>query len=720
MLEVEKLSTFEQDHFMPFAAALHVRNFAEVGVSYRKGDYKALLQSMGLAARKFTIAPWTPWDDYDGRTHGYNYRNHHDVAMEQSTKGKTIVHLDLQWNAVIGKSEFQDVILTQFAVVQRGNSRHYYSSSREQNYRCFVEVKHHGLIFVLTCNFNLAEALFDITLTPELQFKIADQTYEFPGVDRLLVRAKRGYYESDDQGKPFDFTAHSLDAVLSSFSIERESNLNNFLRGARARGYDAPPVDLAKKGVSKIFNVVDPLLEEIKETQPLLYLVFRTFVANCHRTIDGVRLSTVFNAELGKATTADEAVAALKPLLIKGDDEDRYGRSRRIFGYRWFESRVTQFPCYKDKRRAALKSNSTRAFNKLMQEYDFLGMDEKKFPRISKAVKEGEIPISTFFRKKEQYFLLNDNWALWEQMLKRHRAEAIALAQEVCRRTTYEKDLMSYFYFILYALPEYLKKHTKRKWTCFPKLVESASELDPPKEEEGVARKRSALTPIVDNRNSVVVVPYASLAMPGRQTTYCYSHTYNVIHKGLGFNGNVAIQDLEEKLNGRDDYGLMFYTLTGSAQGRGYPTFLIIFERLASGTRVHFHRAHPSRSKDGDYNPIHNWIKVCYNWMAGNTPRNLIRYQQGDLIFVEDQKEREYTGEPVDAYDQHVFEATVDFAPYSAKGKENILGYVRLNRDTVLNHSEHESVPMVAGRYVIRQCRSWEANPKGVWSLRID
>lgn len=38
--------------------------------------------------------------------------------------------------------------------------------------------------------------------------------------------------------------------------------------------------------------------------------------------------------------------------------------------------------------------------------------------------------------------------------------------------------------------------------------------------------------------------------------------------------------ELELKLNGRDDYGLMFYTLTGTSTATGYPTFLIIFERL--------------------------------------------------------------------------------------------------------------------------------------------
>jgi hypothetical protein len=229
-----------------------------------------------------------------------------------------------------------------------------------------------------------------------------------------------------------------------------------------------------------------------------------------------------------------------------------------------------------------------------------------------------------------------------------------------------------------------------------------------------------ALTPVADNDAHIVVVPYASLALPGQQTTYCYSLTYNVLHRGLSFDGNTVINDIEEKLNSKDDYGLMFYTLTGSAQGRGYPTFLIIFERLESGnTRLHFHRTHPCRSKDGDYNPIHNWTKVCYNWMAGNVNKSLIRYQQGDLCFVQDDKERQYT-QQVTVYDNHRFMQPVAYAPYEFKKKENILGYVQINEPTILAHKEHLDIEMQPGQYIIRQCRSWEANPQGVWSLRID
>lgn len=426
------------------------------------------------------------------------------------------------------------------------------------------------------------------------------------------------------------------------------------------------------------------------------------------RTIGGVKISTIVNETFDTVKSAKDFID-LWELAQKPEEE----YSRHLPEYM-----VKTLPAWSGKRKAALKSQGNRAYTKLISEYDSLKLDEKKFPKTAKAIKEGEIPIGTFFRSSEQYFIFNDNWALWEAMLAKYRETTIALALEVKGRTTYEKDLMSYFYFLLHSLPNYLKKHTGKKWTCVPKLVDSQEDLEPPTaDDSGVSRKRSALTPVADNDKNIVTVPYASLAIPGRQTTYCYALDFNVLREGFSFNGNVVTSEIEEKLNGRDDYGLMFYTLTGSAQGRGYPTFLIIFERKSDGTVVHFHRTHPSRSKDGDYNPVHNWCRSSYNWMAGNINRELIKAQQGDLVFVATDKQVEFS-KTVDAYDKHCFEKPVKCA--EGPQKSNILCYVELDEDTLLKHTEHEDVLIPAGRYAIHQCRSWEASPKGVWTLRID
>lgn len=332
-----------------------------------------------------------------------------------------------------------------------------------------------------------------------------------------------------------------------------------------------------------------------------------------------------------------------------------------------FDDAFRSSPVFLPKRKKALEAKGNRAFTLLMRDVENLKLDEKKYPLTAKTIKAGDLPISTFFKKSEQYFLFNDNWSLWEQMLKKYHEQAIEIAKEAASRTHYEKDLMSYFYFVLHRLPEYLKKYTKQKWTCIPKLVSDTNELEAPEADAtGTSRQRSALTPIVDNEKKTVVVPYTSLKVPGVQTTYCYGLDFNVLTEGQSFDGNVVVNEIEEKLNGKDDYGLMYYTLTGSAQGRGYPTFLIIFERLQNKTTmVHFHRTHPFRSKNGDYNPIHNWIKGCYNWMAGNVNFDRIKAQQGDLMFVETDTSNITFETTVNEYDSHRFNTPVLFAPYT-------------------------------------------------------
>lgn len=189
----------------------------------------------------------------------------------------------------------------------------------------------------------------------------------------------------------------------------------------------------------------------------------------------------------------------------------------------------------------------------------------------------------------------------------------------------------------------------------------------------------------------------------------------------MSYRGNIVTNEVEYKLNGRDNYGLMFYTLTGTDTARGYPTFLIIFEQLKNDIKVHFHRTHPMRSKNNEYNPIHQWIKGCYKWMVGNVNFNNIKAQQGDLVFVETQEKLDWTGaQMVDSYDNHVFEHPVKYLPYTKKDGQNILGYFKLDSDVKLLHNEHLDRLIPAGTLQLRGCKSWEANPKSVWILRVD
>jgi hypothetical protein len=618
---------------------------------------------------------------------------------------------------------------------ERWNS--YYHNDHLGSANVIVEVEYNGSYIPMAVSFAVAEKVFGLEVTDDMKLRISSGAEcEFTGWKEMFENLN-GYRRSwRDKVEKFDFTYASLHSVESKIGCGKK-NLGRLLKAllkSKAWILEQPG---KLSGIKKTWLRLEPVMNEVLEENPMALVAYRSFAYECARAIDGVKVSAVFNDIFDKVNTKEEFVKALKDFYA-GKDRDEDGDLMDANSK--LEASVKRLDVYKARRKEILKSQANRAFAKIQEEAENLTIDKKKHKLTWAKIEAGELALGVFFRKSEQYFLLNDNWDLWEEMFKRgYGDQAIELANEVKGRSTYEKDLMSYFYFVLHGLPEYLKKQTGEKWTCIPKLVNSADELEPPKEDSGgVARKRSALTPQVDNEAKTVVVPYASLAISGGfGTTYCYSHDYHVLTKGYSLGGYAVTKDVEEKLNGRDKYGLMFYTLVGSVQGRGYPTFLIIFENRTQkgGIHVHFHRTHPFRSKDGDYNPIHNWVKGCYNWMAGNVKMGNIKAQQGDLFFVkvaesatdgeEDEnlkvvKNLDFTQHKVNQYDNHRFEREVAFAEYTKAAKSNILGYVKLEQDTWLNHHEHDNVLIPKGTYAIHQCRSWEANPKGVWSLRID
>lgn len=364
-----------------------------------------------------------------------------------------------------------------------------------------------------------------------------------------------------------------------------------------------------------------------------------------------------------------------------------------------------------------------------------LGSDKAKYPRLWKLIAAKKIPLNIFHEPGQEKNLVNVEFDLWERALRRKGwAEVIcAIAKDASRRTTYTHLISSYLVF-LFRIERYLGRHTpgRKKWRAFPRFVEAQWELemDAPTE-EGTVKRRSALTPIVDNEARTIHVPYASLAISGRQITYCYSNRYEVFEEGLNDEQGhgVVTKDLEVALNGRDDYGLMYYTLTGTGRNRGYPTFLVIFERTtAHGTRVHFHRVHPNRSRDGVATPTSRLIAECYRYMAGNVRAEEITAQQGDLIFLPSENgpakgKEEAVG--VADFESHAFVPPTPGTPVTlvanqARTIKNRLGHIYSEAAFVVQHPEHEDVPLPAGWYEVRRARSWESNPMAVWSFTID
>jgi hypothetical protein len=543
------------------------------------------------------------------------------------------------------------------------------------------------------------------------------------GVDFEIFRLYGGSTYSSKGERSIHDLIRDYKNIESSYGLKKSfqkdrSLLNAFLKSREADlNLDTTiKIDPKKDGVAKAYAVVQPFYQELLKKDFFAASAFKLFFEEGRRTLGGIRMSTVINKMFTVVESQEDfekKVDVIADCLLKSD---YYYSIDPVL-----QAVIDAQPDAREVKKAVLKRKATGAFNKIMDDLDFVDIDKEKFPLTHEAVHGGTIPIGTFFRKSgDSYFVYNDNWSLWEEMLAQYPAVAKEIAEQAAKRTTYEKDIMSYFQFVLHTLPEYLGKHAGGTWKGIPKLVTSANELEPPKEgSSGTAKTRSALTPIVNNEKKEVVVPYVSMRVSGYQTTYCYALDFNVLTRGYSFRGNVVTEETE-KLNGRDQYGLMFYTLTGSAQAQGYPTFLIIFENVANGIRVHFHRTHPMRSKGGDYNPIHSWIKGCYKWMIGNVNYERIKAQQGDLAFVQIEELPQGDVTTVDSYDNHRFATPVQFVPYTKKEASNVLGYVKVEQDTELIHNEHLNRMVPAGTYEIRQCRSWEANPKGIWSLRID
>lgn len=379
---------------------------------------------------------------------------------------------------------------------------------------------------------------------------------------------------------------------------------------------------------------------------------------------------------------------------------------------------------------------------------DGLGVTADKYPKLREAIENGDIPIGVFNQPGKDGQPVNREFPLWERALSQPGwAEVIfEIARDASGRSTYERDITPYLSF-LFKLPKYLDKHTEswRPWSAMPKFVKSQWELemDDDANENGTQKRRSAFTPVADNETCTVTVPYVAVCVSGVRTQWCYSRHFYVFEEGFTDpeSQGMVIRDLEPKLNGRDDYGLCYYTLTGTATARGYPTFLIIFEKRQNldpnktKAFVHFHRVRPCRSKNGVTTPACELVEACYQYMAGNIPASDITAQQGDLIFIrcnndpiaaKAKVEPDAQTSPVLVFESHALqslnpEVALTLHRSAAKTPQNRLGFVWAPTGLKVGHPEHDDIEnLPEGWYEIRRCKSWEANPKAIWSLTID
>lgn len=511
-------------------------------------------------------------------------------------------------------------------------------------------------------------------------------------------------------------------------------------------------------GLKSTLNKKDilPTIERLQKETPLDWKFFQWLQSSgtWNKRKNNSLLAT-FLQKVG--TDYDATLAALKGARQKAphlDDVSKktypgysysfYNASR----YSWDNLRralCSELPGVREIIQEQEAKNDWRKAQDNLSKADGLGVTASEFPLLRTSLEQGNIPFGVF--NQPQGAPINREFPLWEQALTRKGwSEVISeISKDAARRGTYERNITSYLSF-LFRIEKYLERHTGRKWSAMPKYVQSQWELemDDPQNENGTATKRSAFTPTVDNEKSIVTVPYVAVSVTGVRTQWCYARHYHIFEEGFldTISDGIVIRDLEPKLNGRDDYGLCFYTLTGTETARGYPTFLIIFERLQGekskkvkgGTRVHFHRVRPQRSKDGVLTPACQLVEATYQYMAGNIPASEIAAQQGDMIYIKHPNDPLKAGAKV-ADPQHaskiMFEShemvsdipLVKLSLYksTAASPSNRLGFINAQGGMSVLHPEHENIQnLPAGWYEIRRCRSWEANPKAIWSYTVD
>jgi hypothetical protein len=311
---------------------------------------------------------------------------------------------------------------------------YYYHDASLGASNILVEVEVDGTKMVLACPFNVAERVFGLEVTEDMKLRLSNgDECDFTGYKDVMdnLNVYRGY--RGDRINTFDFTYPTLAAVESRIGMGRK-NLGKLLKGLLKSGWKIEePGKLS--GIKKMWQRLEPVMKEVMEENPLAFVSYRSFAQECNKSIDGVKISAVFNDVFKDVETKEDFLKALKEFYTGKESGDLYNAQNKL------EESVKKLDVYKEKRKAVLKSQANRAFAKIQQEAENLTIDKKKHKLTWARSRRAIWPIGVFFRKSEQYFLLNDNWDLWEEMFKRGYGEqAIELANEVKGRTTYEKD----------------------------------------------------------------------------------------------------------------------------------------------------------------------------------------------------------------------------------------------------------------------------------------
>lgn len=511
------------------------------------------------------------------------------------------------------------------------------------------------------------------------------------------------------------------------------------------RWYQAKHKEASEQGLKSALTKNAANFERMRAESPLDFLFFQSLQSK--RTRGGISANQLLAEFLRHSNNEYDTILAGLRTCRKEAASVSYDYSyTSTETEEWLHAVSKTLPGAAERIRATEAKKDFRKEKTLTEQAVGLGVSSDRYPKLFKAITGGHIPIGIFHQPGSDQ-AVNREFPLWEKALaQKGWAETIyEIAANAASRNTYERDITPYLN-ALFTWPAFVTKHAKgKKWRAMPKFVQSQWELEMTNEGDDDAegpqktrKERSAFTPQVDNENRILTIPYVAVTVSGVRTQWCYSRHYHVFQEGFTDpeSGGIVLHDLERNLNGQgDDYGLCYFTLTGTVTARGYPTFLIIFERRDSGeTWVHFHRVRPCRMSGGVYTPACELVERCYQYMAGNIPASEVTAQQGDLIFIRhphdpiaakakvaDDPE---TGEAFE-FESHRFVASeaskVTLYRSIVTQPKNRLGFLHAPEGFEVHHPEHDDLKgLEPGWYEIRRCKSYENNPTGIWSLVID
>lgn len=194
------------------------------------------------------------------------------------------------------------------------------------------------------------------------------------------------------------------------------------LHATAHRGQYESTDDLKKPGLAKLYkDTLRPLAEELfAQGEYRAWIALRTLLASAGRAIRKVKISKVVNHEFKGVSIVAELKEKLKPFT-----SDRGGG---------VDGALEELDFFKETRKEVVKKDTTKAIRKRVSDLDEVPIDAEKYPLTYGALTDGSIPLPCIFPSGETYFLTNDNWALWEEMLTKFPEETKELAKNAAAR----------------------------------------------------------------------------------------------------------------------------------------------------------------------------------------------------------------------------------------------------------------------------------------------